>query len=257
MMAAMIGLAAWWSIVLLDRNSWGPEMGAAGNRDWSLVFDRGTDRQHLLVVARHLMPVRLPSSVAPAFSIATASETHGGSIPSAVSTSIRRRRHGGPGGEVLAGTAARIRRARTPAVRLRTVRTGRSGTNGGTAPTDRPDRRTLVRVARAARRRRGHLVEHRTGGAAEVGRHHLVGGHQRLAVRGRYRIGHRHRMAIGGWSGDPAPTLDQFKAYVAAGKIGYYPAAAVAAPAATRRSPHGSAENFTATTSAGPVYKLT
>ena len=29
-------------------------------------------------------------------------------------------------------------------------------------------------------------------------------------------------MAIGGWSGtDPAPTLAQFKAYVAAGDIGY------------------------------------
>jgi hypothetical protein len=30
-------------------------------------------------------------------------------------------------------------------------------------------------------------------------------------------------MAIGGWSGsDPAPTLAQFKAYVAAGDIAYY-----------------------------------
>ncbi|MBF4602959.1 glycosyltransferase family 39 protein [Curtobacterium sp. VKM Ac-2884] len=29
-------------------------------------------------------------------------------------------------------------------------------------------------------------------------------------------------MAIGGWSSDPAPTLTEFKAYVAAGDIGYY-----------------------------------
>jgi hypothetical protein len=29
-------------------------------------------------------------------------------------------------------------------------------------------------------------------------------------------------MAIGGWSSDPAPTLAQFKAYVADGDIGYY-----------------------------------
>ncbi|MFJ4296108.1 ArnT family glycosyltransferase [Curtobacterium sp. NPDC089689] len=29
-------------------------------------------------------------------------------------------------------------------------------------------------------------------------------------------------MAIGGWSSDPTPTLAEFKAYVAAGKIGYY-----------------------------------
>ena len=29
-------------------------------------------------------------------------------------------------------------------------------------------------------------------------------------------------MAIGGWSSDPAPTLAEFKAYVAEGKIAYY-----------------------------------
>lgn len=29
-------------------------------------------------------------------------------------------------------------------------------------------------------------------------------------------------MAIGGWSDDPAPTLAQFTAWVAAGDIGYY-----------------------------------
>lgn len=29
-------------------------------------------------------------------------------------------------------------------------------------------------------------------------------------------------MAIGGWSGDPAPTFDQFLAWVKAGDVGYY-----------------------------------
>jgi 4-amino-4-deoxy-L-arabinose transferase-like glycosyltransferase len=72
-------------------------------------------------------------------------------------------------------------------------------------------------------------------------------------------------MAIGGWSGDPVPTLAQFKAYVAAGQIHYYISGGGAGGAGG--SPGGStsseisswvASNFTATTVGNTtVYDLT
>lgn len=68
-------------------------------------------------------------------------------------------------------------------------------------------------------------------------------------------------MAIGGWSGDPAPTLDQFKAYVKSGKVAYYIGSG---SGGGRGGPGGNSEistwvaaNFTATTVGGTtVYKL-
>ena len=67
-------------------------------------------------------------------------------------------------------------------------------------------------------------------------------------------------MAIGGWSGsDPAPTLAQFKAYVAAGDISYYVAAGGGGPGGGNSEiANWVAANYTATTVGGStVYDLT
>ncbi len=67
-------------------------------------------------------------------------------------------------------------------------------------------------------------------------------------------------MAIGGWSGsDPAPTLAQFKAYVAAGDISYYIAAGGGGPGGGNSEiANWVAANYTATTvGASTVYDLT
>jgi 4-amino-4-deoxy-L-arabinose transferase-like glycosyltransferase len=70
-------------------------------------------------------------------------------------------------------------------------------------------------------------------------------------------------MAIGGFNGsDPSPTLDQFKAYVAAGKIHYYIAGSVGQSSSGSNTASDIAtwvaENFTATTiDSVTVYDLT
>ena len=67
-------------------------------------------------------------------------------------------------------------------------------------------------------------------------------------------------MAIGGWSGsDPAPTLAQFKAYVAAGDISYYVAGGGGGPGGGNSEiANWVAANHTATTVGGStVYDLT
>ena len=67
-------------------------------------------------------------------------------------------------------------------------------------------------------------------------------------------------MAIGGWSGsDPAPTLAQFKAYVAAGDISYYVAGGGGGPGGGNSEiANWVAANYTATTVGGStVYDLT
>ena len=66
-------------------------------------------------------------------------------------------------------------------------------------------------------------------------------------------------MAIGGWSGsDPAPTLAQFKAYVAAGDISYYVAGGGGGPGGGNSEiANWVAANYTATTVGGStVYDL-
>jgi 4-amino-4-deoxy-L-arabinose transferase-like glycosyltransferase len=70
-------------------------------------------------------------------------------------------------------------------------------------------------------------------------------------------------MAIGGFNGsDPSPTLEQFKAYVAAGKIHYYIAGSISQSAggsdAASEIANWVSENFTATTiGSTTVYDLT
>ena len=65
-------------------------------------------------------------------------------------------------------------------------------------------------------------------------------------------------MAIGGWSGDPAPTLDEFKQYVKEGKIAYYIGGGQGGPGGNSAISTWVTQNFTATTVGGTtVYKLT
>ncbi len=64
-------------------------------------------------------------------------------------------------------------------------------------------------------------------------------------------------MAIGGWSGDPAPTLEQFIAYVEDGKIAYYLGNDGGGPGGNSEIAEWVAANYTATTIGGTtVYQL-
>lgn len=65
-------------------------------------------------------------------------------------------------------------------------------------------------------------------------------------------------MAIGGWSGDPAPTLAQFIAYVKAGKIAYYIGGGQGGPGGNSEISTWVSQHYTATTVGGTtVYALT
>lgn len=65
-------------------------------------------------------------------------------------------------------------------------------------------------------------------------------------------------MAIGGFTGDPSPTLDQFKQLVAQGKISYYIAGGFGGMQRSDDIATWVSQNFTATTVGGTsVYKLT
>ena len=92
-MAGMIGLAAWWSIVLLNRNSWGPEWCRWAIGVVALISVAGLLIGSTLGMRKLVASALIAGSLAgfggtAAFTIATASESHGGSIPTAVSTSI-------------------------------------------------------------------------------------------------------------------------------------------------------------------------
>jgi 4-amino-4-deoxy-L-arabinose transferase-like glycosyltransferase len=138
-----------------------------------------------------------------AYSIATASVSHSGSIPSVGSTSSSSGfggggNGGGPGGAGFGGTP--------PASGTRPgggadAGTGTSTDSSSSTATSSTSLSTLLKASTA----RWAAAVNGSQSAATL---ELDNG---VAV-----------MAIGGWSSDPTPTLAQFEAWVKAGDIGYY-----------------------------------
>ncbi|MBV8930314.1 MAG: glycosyltransferase family 39 protein [Mycobacteriaceae bacterium] len=185
-LAAMIALAAVWSLVLLHRAHFGPEWlhwlltGVALAAALAVVVAgaAGWDR---VVTASVAAGVIAGAAGTTAFSIATAATPHAGGVPVAVRTADSQSM-GGPGW-------------------------GPGGPGGGGPGWGGPDERTDTALA-------GLLAATNTRWSAATGGSQSASG---LEIASGTSV-----MAIGGFSGDPVPTLQQFIDYVHAGKVTYY-----------------------------------
>ncbi|GAB18927.1 hypothetical protein GOEFS_070_00110 [Gordonia effusa NBRC 100432] len=204
-----------------------------------------------------------------AFGIATANTTHTGSIPTAVATSKSSAGfggggQGGPGGQ---GNASRQGgpgsqgggQGAPSGVPTGGNQGGAGGQSGG--PGGKPDGSTRT----SARNAGG------TGGpgggssnAAVVSLLKSTDTTWAAATEGAQSSAPlqlnsgKAVMAIGGFTGDPSPTLTQFKQLVAQGKISYYIAGGGGGPQRSSEISTWVQQNFTATTVGGTtVYKLT
>jgi hypothetical protein len=180
-LAAMLGLAGWRSVILLNRNHFGPPW-----LPWLVATLCAVGIGAALIGRRRVTAAGVAVGVlgavagSVAFSVATAMTPHHGATPMAVSSVYR-----GP---------------QSPAAARKMVEmfavggwTGDEATNGDLA--------TLLAATHTP-------WSAATNGSQSAAVLEIASG---TAV-----------MAIGGWSGDPVPTLDQFIADVHAGKITYY-----------------------------------
>jgi 4-amino-4-deoxy-L-arabinose transferase-like glycosyltransferase len=180
-LAAMLGLAGWWSVNLLNRNHFGPVwlptlitaagvVGIAaaliGGRRWS--------------AAGAMAGAVGTAAGVVAYSIATAMTPHHGAIPNAVGQTHRAAQHGIEAQNLAEKFAV-------------------GGWMG-----DEATNRNLADLLRAT---------HTPWSAATNGSQSAAA----LEISSGTSV-----MAIGGWGGDPAPTLEQFIADVQAGKVAYY-----------------------------------
>ncbi|MGV9860408.1 glycosyltransferase family 39 protein [Gordonia sp. NPDC003425] len=256
-MVAMIGLAAWWSIVLLNRNDWGPvwcrwliavlAVGAVIG-----VIAGSVMGLRKLVAASVIAGALAGFGGTAAFSIATAATAHTGSIPTAVQTAgVQGGGMGGPGGQ-------------RPGAQDGSGAQGGSGSAGQGAPSGQ--NAPSGQGAPTGGQRGGGMGGPGGGVSANTELVTLLqntntrwaaatNGSQSAA--GIEIATGKAVMAIGGWSGDPAPTLDEFKQYVADGKIAYYIGGGQGGPGGNSEISTWVAQNFTATTVGGTtVYKL-
>ena len=251
-MSAMIGLAAWWSIVLLNRNDFGPTwcrwlIGVAALLAVVGVLAGSTLKMRKLLATSLIVGSLAGAGGSVGFAIATAATPHSGSIPNAVNTSIEGGGmggfgggRGGPGG-IPPGQAGQ--QGQTSQGQAHQGQSDdRSGTRGGGTGMggDIAANTELVNLLKAT---------DTTWAAATNGSQSASG----IEIATGTSV-----MAIGGWSGDPAPTLQQFIAYVQAGKIGYYIGGGQGGPGGNSEIATWVAQNYTATTVGGTtVYKLT
>uniref|UniRef100_UPI003D8D0325 ArnT family glycosyltransferase n=1 Tax=Gordonia sp. B7-2 TaxID=3420932 RepID=UPI003D8D0325 len=257
-LAGMIGLAGWWSIVLLNRNDFGPQwcrwlIGIAAAAAVIGILVGATLGMRRLLATSLIVGSLAGAGGTVGFAIATAATPHSGSIPNAVNTSIEGGM-GGPGGARDGGARDGGQGAMPPGQTGQTQtgqtqygqtqpsadgagqRRGGMGGPGG----DMSSNTELVNLLKAT---------DTTWAAATNGSQSAAG----IEIATGTSV-----MAIGGWSGDPAPTLDEFIAYVKAGKIGYYIGGGQGGPGGNSEIATWVAENFTATTVGGTtVYKLT
>jgi hypothetical protein len=127
-----------------------------------------------------------------AYAIATTTVSHTGSIPTVGSTSSSSGGFGGGGGRSPTGGVGGNGTG------------GRTETDSATGDSDPTSSADLDALLQATTSRWAAAV----GGSQSAASLELSSG---TAV-----------MAIGGWSGDPTPTLAEFQGYVAAGDITYY-----------------------------------
>ncbi|MCK8616722.1 ArnT family glycosyltransferase [Gordonia sp. C13] len=248
-LAAMVGAAAAWSIVLLNRNDFGPiwcrwVIGVVAAIAVVTVLVGGALGWRRAVAAALIAGSLAGFGGTAAFSIATAATPHNGSIPTAVSTSIGGGM-GGPGGRADGGqhgngpqqSGARPDRQANPPTTTQGGPQDGNGTGGGPGG-DISSNAELVAALKATTT---------TWAAATNGSQSAAG----IEIATGTSV-----MAIGGWSGDPAPTLEQFIAYVQAGKISYYLGGG-GGPGGNSEISEWVAANYTATTIAGTtVYQF-
>ncbi|GEE02322.1 hypothetical protein nbrc107696_27680 [Gordonia spumicola] len=239
--AAMIALAAAWSIVLLNRNDFGPTwcrwaLGAVALIAALTVLVGGALGWRQAAGAAVIAGSIAGFAGTASFAIATATTPHSGSIPTAVSTSMETGGMGGPGGMRGGPNGAPGRgRPTAPADQGDGQDRSRSGSPGSSVSAD-SELAALLRSTTT------------TWAAATNGSQSAAG----IEIASGKAV-----MAIGGWSGDPAPTLDQFKTYVQEGKIGYYIGGQGGDRGGNSEIAEWVAANFTASTIDGQtVYKL-
>ena len=264
-LAAMVAVTVIWDFVLLGRyDTWLPMLR------WVLLIAGGCVAAVLLmpparwrrpVVAVLAVAVLVTGSGGGAWGIATAALPHGGSIPVSGPAVAAAGGIGGPGaggggfgppsaggafgppsgsGGGLGGGAGGL--GGSGGGGFGGARPGTGGQSGGNGSSDSADLNTLLQKTKT--RWSAAITGDQSAATMELSSGTSV-------------------MAIGGWSGsDPAPTLAEFKAYVAAGEIGYLIAGGGGGPGGGSGSSPDIltwvAANYTATTvGSTTVYALT
>ncbi|MGO3327740.1 ArnT family glycosyltransferase [Gordonia sp. (in: high G+C Gram-positive bacteria)] len=252
--SAMVAAAAAWSVVLLNRNDFGPVwcrwlVGTVALVAIVVLLVGGPLGWRKMVGAAIIAGSLAGFGGTAAFSIATAATAHQGSIPTAVETSLETGGMG-PGGGVHGGRGHGAAGPGGAPSGMPTDGSQRPGDAAGGGPggggPGGEGMSTNAELAALLRTTSTKWAAATNGSQSAAGIEIATG----KAV-----------MAIGGWSGDPAPTLDQFKAYVKSGKVAYYIGSG---SGGGRGGPGGNSEistwvaaNFTATTVGGTtVYKL-
>ena len=245
--AALIGVSAGWSVILLNRNDFGPIWCR-----WLIAVAAAASIVVLLVGSplgwrKTVVAAIVAGSLAgfagtAAFSIATAATAHQGSIPTAVETSAESGGMGGPGrpgGPGRQGGQGGAHHGTRDDAAQRPSGGGPGGIAGGSGE-GMPDNAELASLLRDTTT---------TWAAATNGSQSAAG----IEISTGKAV-----MAIGGWSGDPAPTLDEFKACVRSGQIAYYVTGQGGGRGGSTEIESWVADNFTATTVGGTtVYALT
>ncbi|MDL9947428.1 glycosyltransferase family 39 protein [Gordonia sp. ABSL11-1] len=269
-MAGMIALAGWWSIVLLSRNDFGPQwcrwlIGGATIVSVLLLLVGSAMAWRKAVAGAVIIGALAGAGGSVGFAIATAATPHSGSIPTAVQTSMESGGMGGPGGGMPGGGAGsdgtttgsagsgssmtagqgQTQQGQTQQGQTQQGQTQQDGSRGGGGTGGMGDISSNTELATLL------TATTTTWSAATNGSQSAAG----IEIATGTAV-----MAIGGWSGDPAPTLQQFIDYVKAGKIAYY----IGGGQGGQGGPGGNSEiatwvaqNYTATTVGGTtVYKL-
>jgi 4-amino-4-deoxy-L-arabinose transferase-like glycosyltransferase len=186
-LAAMFVLAGMWSVALLNENSsfvpWLRWVILAGSVFAAAAFLVGSTAELKRVTAVAVIAGSLFAFAGTAsYSIATASVSHSGSIPTVGPSSQATGFGGGAGGG--GGTPP-----------------GQASSNTSTTSSSSGSIESLLTSSTA--RWAAAINGSQSAATLELSTGSAI-------------------MAIGGWSDDPAPTLAQFEAYVKAGDIGYY-----------------------------------
>ncbi|MFF1554979.1 ArnT family glycosyltransferase [Rhodococcus erythropolis] len=202
-LAAMMLAAGIWSWVLLHRNAdWLPMLKwilLPGTVVGAILILMGAqDRFRKLTVAGLIIGSLAGITGSASYAIATAATAHGGSIPTAGPTGAVSDSGLGGGGAI--GGSPEQRDGEAPPIET----TGNLVSSGPEAGGGSESTSELTAMLVNA----GTTWSAATNGSQSAATYELA---SNTAV-----------MAIGGWSSDPAPTLDQFIQYVADGEIHYY-----------------------------------
>ena len=202
-LAAMMLAAGIWSWVLLHRNAdWLPMLKwilLAGTVVGAILILMGAqDRFRKLTVAGLIIGSLAGITGSASYAIATAATAHGGSIPTAGPTGAVSDSGLGGGGAI--GGSPEQRDGEAPPIETTDSLVSSGPEAGGGSESTSELTAMLVNA--------GTTWSAATNGSQSAATYELA---SNTAV-----------MAIGGWSSDPAPTLDQFVQYVADGEIHYY-----------------------------------